>query len=104
MTPASHPIFGPLAAFRDAPTSPPCGSEDAGSCSWSGTVTFAADLVDQDVRFQDFVIAYELLHLRVPTHGRLFNALMNAHVPGWRALESRRASSPTNRGIERWPT
>lgn len=58
-----------------------------GSCSSAGTVTLASDLVDQDLRFQDFVIAHELLHLRVPSHGRLFKALMSAHVPGWRDLE-----------------
>src|SRR3954452_17315862 len=37
--------------------------------------------------FQDFVIAHELLHLRVPTHGRLFKALMTAHVPNWRTFD-----------------
>lgn len=62
-----------------------------GSCSSAGTVTLASDLVDQDQRFQDFVIAHEMLHLRVPTHGRLFKALMSAHVPGWRELEEQRA-------------
>lgn len=50
-------------------------------------MTLASDLVDENVRFQNFVIAHELLHLRVPTHGRLFKALMSAHVPGWRQLE-----------------
>ena len=68
-----------------------------GSCSSAGTVTLASDLVDQDPRFQDFVIAHELLHLRVPTHGRLFKALMSAHVPGWRELEEQRGASRTNR-------
>ena len=63
-----------------------------GSCSSAGTVTLASDLVDQDLRFQDFVIAHELLHLRVPTHGRLFKALMSAHVPGWRELEEQRGA------------
>jgi predicted metal-dependent hydrolase len=58
-----------------------------GSCSSRGTVTLALDLAEQQARFQDFVIVHELLHLRVPSHGRLFKALMNAHVPGWRALE-----------------
>ncbi len=61
-----------------------------GSCSSAGTVTIAADLVEQDDRFQDFVIVHELLHLRVPTHGRLFKALLSAHVPGWRDLEAKR--------------
>lgn len=61
-----------------------------GSCSTSGIVTLAADLPDQDPGFQDFVIAHELLHLRVPNHGRLFKALMSAHLPGWGQHEVRR--------------
>jgi predicted metal-dependent hydrolase len=61
-----------------------------GSCSSAGTVTLAADLLDQDVRFQDYVIVHELLHLRYATHGRVFKALMSAHVPGWQAMEARR--------------
>ena len=54
-----------------------------GSCSTSGIVTLAIDLVDQEPGFQDFVIAHELLHLRVPNHGKLFKALMTVHVPDW---------------------
>lgn len=61
-----------------------------GSCSSAGTVTLASDLLDQDVRFQDYVIVHELLHLRYSTHGRVFKALMGAHVPGWQAMETRR--------------
>jgi predicted metal-dependent hydrolase len=55
-----------------------------GSCSTAGTITLAADLNEQETGFQDFVIAHELLHLRIPNHGRLFKALMTAHVPNWR--------------------
>lgn len=58
-----------------------------GSCSTSGIVTFAADLVDQEAEFQDFVIAHELLHLRVPNHSRLFKALMTAHMPDWKRYD-----------------
>jgi hypothetical protein len=58
-----------------------------GSCSTTGTITLAADLYEQEPGFQDFVIAHELLHLRVPTHGRLFKALMTAHVANWRAFD-----------------
>jgi predicted metal-dependent hydrolase len=61
-----------------------------GSCSSAGTVTLASDLLDQDARFQDYVIVHELLHLRYATHGRMFKALMSAHVPGWRAMEHQR--------------
>lgn len=60
-----------------------------GSCSSKGTVTLASDLVRRDKAFQDFVIVHELLHLRVATHGRLFRALMSAHVPRWREMETR---------------
>lgn len=58
-----------------------------GSCSTAGTITLATDLGDQEVGFQDFVIAHELLHLRVPNHGKLFKALLNAHVPDWRQYD-----------------
>jgi len=58
-----------------------------GSCSSAGTITLALDLDEQPSGFQDFVIAHELLHLRVPNHSRLFKSLMTAHVPNWRAHE-----------------
>lgn len=63
-----------------------------GSCSTRGIITLASDLVDEERRFQDFVIAHELLHMRVPNHGRLFKALMSVHIPGWRAIS---VSKPT---------
>src|SRR5437763_5300053 len=71
-----------------------------GSCSTTGTITLAADLYEQEPGFQDFVIAHELLHLRVPTHGRLFKALMTAHVPNWRKFDVARRTirrSPSSR-------
>ena len=55
-----------------------------GSCSASGTITLAADLTEREAEFQDFVIVHELLHFRVPNHGKLFKALMTAHLPNWR--------------------
>ncbi|MBT9492824.1 MAG: M48 family metallopeptidase [Paucibacter sp.] len=67
-----------------------------GSCSSMGTVTLAYDLVQQDETFQDYVIVHELLHLRVPNHGRVFKALLTAYIPGWRQLEvfGRQVSTP----------
>lgn len=67
-----------------------------GSCSTTGVITIAEDLIEQEPGFQDFVIAHELLHLRVPSHGRLFKALMTAHVPEWRDhdVPLRRSSLP----------
>lgn len=65
-----------------------------GSCSSYGVITLAADLVEQEPSFVDFVIVHELLHLRVPNHGRLFKALMSAHLPGWRELSTARSILP----------
>ncbi|MGH7604303.1 MAG: M48 metallopeptidase family protein [Gemmatimonadaceae bacterium] len=61
-----------------------------GSCSQHGTVTLAADLTEKTSGFQDFVIAHELLHLRIANHGRLFKSLMALHVPGWRRYDLER--------------
>ena len=58
-----------------------------GSCSTAGNITLASDLADQESGFQDFVIAHELLHLRVPNHGKLFKVLLSVYVPGWREYD-----------------
>ncbi|MEA3246938.1 MAG: M48 family metallopeptidase [Gemmatimonadota bacterium] len=55
-----------------------------GSCSTGGTITLASELVRQTSRFQNFVVAHELLHMRIPNHSKLFKAMLSAHVPGWR--------------------
>lgn len=60
-----------------------------GSCSSAGTITLASDLTTRTRAFQDFVVVHELLHLRVPSHGRLFKALMSAYVPAWREMEAK---------------
>lgn len=64
-----------------------------GSCSTAGNVTLAADLASQPPGFQDFVVAHELLHLRIPNHGKLFKALMTAYVPDWREHDLRRRAA-----------
>lgn len=62
-----------------------------GSCSSAGIITLAEDLADQDAGFQDFVVAHELLHLRIPNHGKVFKALMSVHLPEWRRHDVRRS-------------
>lgn len=54
-----------------------------GSCSSNGVITLAEDLVYRPHGFQDFVIVHELLHMRIPNHGRLFKAVMSVHMPDW---------------------
>ncbi len=53
------------------------------SCSPGKWVTFSEDLLDQSRGFQDYAVVHELLHLRVPNHGKLFKSLMSVHLPGW---------------------
>ena len=69
-----------------------------GSCSTSGVLTLAVDLADRKPDFQDFVIAHELLHLRVPNHGRLFKALMTVYVPDWKAHDVAKRQPPRRGG------
>lgn len=58
-----------------------------GTCSSDGIVTFAADLLDQDETFQDFVVVHELTHLKVQNHGKLFKSILAAHVPNYKSFE-----------------
>jgi len=51
-----------------------------GSCSTLGRVTFDAGLLHQPAGFRRRVIVEELLHLRVPSHGKLFNSLLKAYL------------------------
>jgi predicted metal-dependent hydrolase len=54
-----------------------------GSSSARGRVTFNSDLVGLSPEFGEYVIVHELLHLQVPNHGKLFKALLKAHMPDW---------------------
>lgn len=53
------------------------------SCSANGHVTFNEDILSVKNSFREYVIVHELLHLRVPNHGKLFKSLMDAYLPGW---------------------
>lgn len=46
------------------------------SCSSNGRLTFNSEILSQPARFQAEAIVHELLHLKVPNHGKLFKELM----------------------------
>ena len=50
------------------------------SCSSSGRLTFNADLLGEPASFRREVIVHEILHLKVPNHGKVFKALLKAHL------------------------
>jgi len=49
------------------------------SCSSNGRLTFDLDLLHQPAAFRAEVIIHELLHLKVPNHGRLFRTLLEVY-------------------------
>jgi len=53
------------------------------SCSPGKWISFSEDLLTECSGFQRYAIVHELLHLRIPNHGKLFKSLMSIHVPDW---------------------
>ncbi len=51
-----------------------------GSCSTAGRLTFNVELLRQPAAIRRRVIVEELLHLKVPNHGKLFRALLKAYL------------------------
>ena len=51
-----------------------------GSCSTNGRASFSTDLLGQSAEFRREAIVHELLHFKVPNHGRLFRALLKANL------------------------
>ncbi|MEN3010377.1 MAG: M48 family metallopeptidase [Candidatus Bipolaricaulaceae bacterium] len=49
------------------------------SCSSQGRLTFDQDLLRQPAPVRTLVILHELLHLRLPTHNKLFKSLLSAY-------------------------
>ena len=50
------------------------------SCSSRGRLTFDTGLLRQPAGVRAEVIVHELLHLKIPHHGRLFSALLRAYL------------------------
>jgi predicted metal-dependent hydrolase len=54
-----------------------------GSISTAGTLTLASDLLDMPRHLVEYVICHELLHLRSPTHNKVYHLLLSQHIPDW---------------------
>ncbi len=50
------------------------------SCSSQGRLTFNTALLTEPASFRREVIVHELLHLKVPNHGRVFRSLLRAYL------------------------
>lgn len=52
----------------------------------TGRMTFDAGLLGLDRRFGEYVILHEVLHVKIPNHGKLFKSLMSTLMPGWEKI------------------
>jgi predicted metal-dependent hydrolase len=59
------------------------------SCSTRGTVSFSTEVLTQPAAFREYVIVHELLHLKVPNHGKLFKTLLRAYIPDYETIKPR---------------
>lgn len=50
------------------------------SCSSKGRLTFNPSILNKSFEVRAKVIVHELLHLRYPIHGKMFNALLIAYL------------------------
>lgn len=50
------------------------------SCSTAGRVTFSRELLRRSRAFREYVIVHELLHLRIPNHGKLFTTTLAVYL------------------------
>lgn len=66
-----------------------------GSCSSKGHLTFNLELLSQPAALRREVIVEELLHLKIPNHGKLFRAMKAAY------LSNRSCDRNQNRQLDR---
>lgn len=50
---------------------------------------FNAELLELEKEVGDYVIVHELLHFRVPNHGKLWKTLMRAHLGDYEEVEKK---------------
>ena len=50
------------------------------SCSSRGRLTFSFELLHQSKDKRAKAIVHELLHLKYPNHGKMFNSMLIAHL------------------------
>ena len=61
------------------------------SCSSRGTITLSRDLLQLPCDLAEYVVCHELAHLKIPGHGKGWQALMGICMPDWRKREERLA-------------
>ena len=57
------------------------------SCSTDGNLNFNIELLEMDQDIGNYVIVHELLHFKVPNHGKLWKSLMAAYLGDYETIE-----------------
>jgi len=61
------------------------------SCSSRGAITLSRDLLHLPPDLVDYIVCHELIHCKIPGHGKGWQVLMGIHLPDWREREERLA-------------
>ena len=59
------------------------------SCSTSGNLNFNEELLKMDKEIGDYVIVHELLHFRIPNHGKLWKHVMKVYLNDYERIEKK---------------
>lgn len=54
------------------------------SCSGKGVLTLNRDITLLPQELLDYLICHELIHIKIPNHGKNFKTLMASYIPNWR--------------------
>jgi len=57
------------------------------SCSTDGNLNFNSELLEMEKEIGEYVIVHELLHFKVPNHGKLWKSLMTAYLGDYEKKE-----------------
>jgi predicted metal-dependent hydrolase len=72
-----------------------------GSCSTAPrTIRLNSELVHLPPDYLEYVVVHELAHLLEPSHNARFKALLDKHLPGWRATRKRLNGHALGRSLQ----
>lgn len=57
------------------------------SISTRGRLSINTDVLELPHELTEYIVVHELVHLLIPTHGKLFKSYMTAYLKDWKARE-----------------
>ena len=56
------------------------------SYSQRGRITFNKELLKMKKEFGEYVILHEMLHMKIPNHGKMYKRFMDIYMPSWEKI------------------